>query len=324
MSKIDVASTPVARSWRDIPQTVAPRAMSAEGRRRLAFSTMRLIAVIVTAGALLWGGFEIWRTWETAPHRLAASGQSEPVKTVEVRTDGVLDHAWVTSTLALPRNAGLMDLDLPALQARLTAGGQVHTAVLLRKFPATLAVTLQERTPVVRLRVALGAEEPRDLLVARDGTVFAGTGYAPLLTDSLPWLAGVRLARSGPGFARVPGLETLAELLAVTQANAPALYRSWTVVDLGRLASDGEIVVRMHEGPEVVFGTRDDFFTQVAMLDATLEQLALNPALPRTDRINLAVGGRQVPVAFNGAPARAPQPAARTPSFFPSVPRNSL
>jgi len=323
MSKIDVASTPVARNWRDIPQTVAPRAMSAEGRRRLAFSTVRLVAAIVVTVALLWGGFEIWRTWESAPYRLAASSQSEPVKTIELRTDGVLDHAWVTSMLALPRDAGLMDLDLPALQARLTAGGQVHTAVLLRKFPATLAVTLQERTPVVRVRAALGAEPPRDFLVARDGTVFAGAGYAPVLTESLPWLDGVRLVRSGPGFARVPGLEILADLLAVTQANAPALYRSWTVVDLGRLASDGEIVVRAREVPEVVFGTRDDFFTQVAMLDATLEQLALNPALPRANRINLAVGGRQVPVAFNGAPARAPEPA-RTPSFFPSVPRNSL
>lgn len=323
MSKLD-SVTPVARSWRDIPQSVAPRAMSAEGRRRRVFSTGKLVATGALTIAAIWGGLEIWRTWETAPQTLAAASKSEPVKTIDLRTDGVLDLDWVRGVLVLPRNAALMELDLSVLQSRLAASGQVRTAVLVRKFPSTLVVTLQERTPVVRIRAALGGAEPSDLVVARDGTVYAGSGYASDLIDSLPWLAGVSLTRAGDGFAPLKGLDTLAELLAVTQANAPALYRSWNVVDLARLATDGEIIVRSEAVPEVVFGTRDDFFTQVALLDSTIEQISLNPALGRPSRINLAVGGRQVPVAFGGAPARVPEAAPKTPTFFRPPPRISL
>jgi cell division protein FtsQ len=122
--------------------------------------------------------------------------------------------------------------------------------------------------------------------------------------------------------APLVGVETLAELLAVTQANAPGLYRSWKVVDLSRLSTDGEILVQSDAVPEVVFGTRDDFFTQVALLDSTIEQISLNPALGRPSRINLAVGGRQVPVAFGGPALRAPAPAPA--SYFRPLPRISL
>lgn len=323
MSKLDSAS-PVARSWRDIPQSVAPRAMSAEGRRRLVFSTGKLAATCFVAAITLWGGFEIWRTWETAPQTLAAASDSEPVKTIELRTDGVLDLDWVKGVVALPRHAALMELDLSALQARLLSSGQVRTAVLVRKFPSTLVVTLQERTPVVRIRAALGGAAPSDLVVARDGTVYAGSGYSAELIDSLPWLAGVRLIRAGDGLAPLVGVETLAELLAVTQANAPGLYRSWKVVDLSRLATDGEILVQSDAVPEVVFGTREDFFTQVALLDSTIEQISLNPALGRPSRINLAVGGRQVPVAFGAAAPRAPEPTPQAANFFRPLPRISL
>ncbi|GAB1488006.1 hypothetical protein MASR2M8_04490 [Opitutaceae bacterium] len=313
MSKLD-SVTPVARSWRDIPQTVAPRAMSTAGRRRLAFSTGKLIATCALSVVAVWGGFEVWRTWETSPQAITAAGKGEPVKTIELRTDGVLDLSWVNDVLALPRNVALMELDLPRLQSSLTVSGQVRSAVLVRKFPSTLVVTLQERSPVARIRPETGS----DLVVARDGEVYSGTGYPEDLISSLPWLAGVRLTRTDDGYAPLSGLETLAELLTVTQANAPALYRSWNVVDLSRLSTDGEIIVRSKDIPEVVFGTRDDFFTQVALLDSTIEQISLNPALGQPSRVNLAVGGRQVPVAFGHAPAavRTPEPAKQNPSFF--------
>ncbi len=321
MSKFDTAN-PSARSWRDIPQNVRSEAMSGEGRRRFAFATVRTITLIVITAASAWGGFEVWRIWQDDPQRLAASGKSEPVRSVELRTDGVLDLAWVTHTLDLPADIGLMELDLFALQDRLLAGGQVSRVVLARKFPDTLTVTLEERSPVVRIRAAVGDGAAQDFLVARDGTVFAGNGFSELLTASLPWLAGVELARSGPGFMPLDGLDRVTELLVVAQANTPALYRSWSVVDLSRLASDGEIVVRARDVPEIVFGMRDDFLTQIAFLDSTLEQIAMNPGFPRPTRINLAVGGRQVPVAF-GEPVIA-APSASNQRFFTTPNRNQL
>ncbi len=328
MSKSDPASH-VARTWRDIPQTVAPRAMSTAGRRRLAFSTAKTIAAVVIGGVAVWGGFEIWRTLQLEPTRLTSTGKSEPVRHVDVRTDGVLDQAWVTRVLALPAGAALMELDLFALQERLVAGGQVHSAVLSRKFPDTLVVTLQERTPVVRIRAGVGPGEAQDFVVARDGTVYLGVGYSEPLIASLPWLKVSALLRAGDGFVPLEGMQKVADRLVTAQANAPALYRSWSVVDVDGLEADGELRVSCalasHPGQrtEVVFGTREDFLTQVAFLDATLEQISLRPHLPAPARINLAVGGRQVPVAFGDVPGRPASPAQGSPLFFPPK-RSSL
>lgn len=324
MSKSD-SVTPAARTWRDIPQTVTPRAMSRTGRRRLAFSTMKTIAAVVIGGATLWGGFEIWRTLQEAPTRLTAPGKNDPVRHLDVQTDGVLDQAWVARVLALPASAGLAELDLFTLQARLVAGGQVHAAVLSRRYPDTLVVKLQERTPVVRIRAAIGPAEAQDFMVARDGTVYSGVNYPDALMASLPWLKVGSLAASGAGFVPIKGLSTVADLLLTTQANAPALYRSWSIVDLDRLDTDGEIVVTCttasHPGhrTEVIFGTREDFLTQIAFLDSTLEQIAMRPQLPPPARINLAVGGRQVPVSF----AQVSPVADRAPGSLLSSPKRS-
>lgn len=321
MNKFDSVS-PAARTWRDIPQTVASRAMSAEGRRRRAFSAARVVTLLAVVGVSAWGAFEIWKTTQETPQAIAAAGRGEPVKTIELRTDGVLDLAWVGGVLALPRNVALMELDLPGLQTRLMSNGQVQSAVLQRRFPSTLIVTLQERSPVARIRASFDGQVQSDFVVARDGTVYAGSHYQPELIDSLPWLSGVPLTRSGDGFRAIAGMEKLADLLTMAQANTPALYRSWKIVDLTRLAADGEIVVRSDAVPEVIFGVRDDFFTQLALLDATLEQISLNPALGQPSRVNLAVGGRQVPVAFGGPAPRAPERATppTRPALFRTAP----
>ena len=77
------------------------------------------------------------------------------------------------------------------------------------------------------------------------------------------------------------------------------------MVSLARFAADGEIVVTVKDSDltkEVIFGTRDDFYTQVAQLDLIEEEARLHPERGRLRSVNLAVGltvgGRQVPTTF--------------------------
>lgn len=291
--------SPSARSWRDIPQEIAPRAMSRVGRKRSNFRAVRSVLATLVLAALAAGGFELWRTWRDSPQRFTSPIDSQPVRTVTVQTDGVLDRAWAERVMELPRNVGLMELDLYALRMRLTASGQVASAVLTREFPDTLRVVLAERSPVVRLKTQLGSEPPRDFLVARDGTVFLGEGFSPALVASLPWLGGVRLQRERTGFSPLAGMGQVADLLATALGSAPRLYARWRIVSLERLASDGEIVVQSADAGEVIFGTREDFFSQVARLDLILEETASRADRPLRS-VNLAVGPTQVPVAFDG------------------------
>jgi hypothetical protein len=300
---------PPARTWRDIPQNIAPRAMSTEGRKRMAFATFKSVLALAVVCTLAWAGYELFRTWEQDPTKLKAPVKSAPVKMPpKLRTDGVLTQEWVVQTLALPKGIDLMAIDLYAMRERLLATHQVRNAVISRKFPDMLDVVLEERTPVAKIMIQNGNRPAEVQLVARDGIIFTGTGYDADFLKRLPWLDGVSLRRSGNGLAPINGMETVADLLGTARGNVPELYKLWQVVSLARFAADGEIVVTAKDADltkEVIFGIRDDFYTQIAQLDLIEEEARAHPERGRLRSVNLAVGltvgGRQVPTTFQPA-----------------------
>jgi hypothetical protein len=287
-----------ARSWRDIPQDIAPQRMSRVGRRRLNMGLVRIAGLVVALGALSWGGFEIWKTLQHDPQRLTAGNESRPIERIDLQTNGVLDDAWLTETLAIAPGTGLMELDLYALRSRLTASGQVRTAVLVREFPTTLKVTLEERSPVVRMQAKLDDPEPRTFYVAHDGTIYDGQGYETRLVRSLPWLGGVRLRRAHQGFEPLEGIAQLADLLATARGSVPDIFATWRVVSLERLSADGQILVQSTTVPKIIFGVREDFYSQIARLDLILDETGRRTTAPLRS-IDLSVGPSQVPVALN-------------------------
>lgn len=298
MSRPTDRQLPRARSWRDIPQEIEPRRMSRVGRRRLNFALVKTLSLVVALGVIGWGGYEIWQTLQQDPGRLTSVNESRPVEVVDLQTNGVLDEVWLQETLDLAPAAGLMELDLYELRERLTASGQVRTAVLVREFPATLKVTLEERSPVVRLQAKLDAPQPHTFFVAQDGTIYRGHGYATKLVRSLPWLGGVGLRREGDGFVPLAGIDRLADLLSTARGSIPDIFASWRVVSLERLAADGQILVQSSQVPEIIFGVREDFYSQIARLDLILDEIRHRTTAPLRS-IDLSVGAAQVPVALN-------------------------
>jgi cell division protein FtsQ len=310
MSK-SATTAPFARTWQDISQSVNPRAMSKAGRQRRLASTLKFAGVASVLALIVWGAIEIAEKMGSSPNQLGLAESGPPLKDIALTTDGVLDHTWAGRTLVLPKNATLMSLDLYALRTRLLANGQVKAAVLTRNFPATLAINIQERSPVARVQVQVGANPPCAFLVARDGVVYDGKNYDPALLNTLPWLDGVKLVRAGDGFAPIDGMDAVADLLVTARNQAEHLYRTFEVISLARLASDGELVVRSKDIPEITFSTRDDFFRQLARLDYVLDLARAQPDKPLKS-IDLA-NGLQVPVTIdtvarlqNSASAPAP------------------
>jgi hypothetical protein len=314
MNKIETY-TPLARNWRDIPQQIAPEAMSKVGRRRSTLQTLRNGAIVFGALALVVGGFGIWRMWQDDPQRLLATTASEPLKHIEVVTDGVLDREWVIEQMALPKESGLMELDLYALRTRLMKTGQVNLAILTRQFPDTLKVMLEERSPVVRVKARLDGPEIHIFLVSREGTVFRGHGFRAETLGALPWLGGVRLVRNGEGYQPLTGLSQVADLLGTVRAHTPDLFSTWRVISLERLELDGEIEVQTSAIQKIIFGTREGFFAQVARLDLILSQTRVRQQTALKS-INLAVGASQVPVAMM-ARSLDSTPTGQPSVFFP-------
>ncbi len=324
-------TAPEPRTWRDLPQPIKPRAMSREGRKRRVLAAAKSVLAVATLLAVGWGGTELIAVLKKNPARLAAPANSAPVRSVVLRTDGVLDEAWARETLVLAPKVGLMTLDLAALQARLLAGGQVQAAELTRRLPDTLLVTLHERAPVARVMTQAGDDTPRPLLVAQDGTVFDGRGYAPETVEQLPWLDGVKLKKSGPGLAPIRGMDAVADLMLAVRTHVPELARRFRVVSLARLEADGVLVVTSDDVGEVVFGARGNLARQAAQLDYTLA--ATRRQFPvESLRVNLAVGGGQVlvarlmaePPAGRPAPVRRADGTAGVTGFYFPTPKPSV
>jgi cell division protein FtsQ len=265
-------------------------------------SAVRFWTLAGLAFASLLAGYMALRTWRDNPSGLAGPSDTVPLREIVARTDGVLDLAWVKRTLAVKPGVGIMTLDLVALKERLLASGQVRTAVVTRRFPDVITVVMEERSPVLRVEDGGRAS----LFVARDGAVFTGEGYDEALVAGLPWLDGVQLSRdaSGRGFARIDGLLAVSDLLGTARSTAPALARSFHSVSLVRYSRDRLIVVSTAEVAEIYFGAQAElgYFQQLARLDYILDELRSRPGSQQTVRsINLSLGGRQVPVAFEAS-----------------------
>jgi hypothetical protein len=90
-----LVNAPQARSWRDIPQPVKARAMSREGRWRLASSLARVLAGVVVVLVVALGAWQVAAALQENPRLMPAAARTGPVKNFLLKTnaDGVLDAA---------------------------------------------------------------------------------------------------------------------------------------------------------------------------------------------------------------------------------------
>ena len=295
--------------------------MSSEGRRRLVMGMLRAATGILVLGAVAWGAWQISDVLRN-PASAPEGSKSDRIRSLVLVTDGVLDKSWLAKTLAIPADATLMGTDLIQLRARVLGDFQVRTAAVVRNFPDSIVVRISERSPVARIMAQSGGEAPRALLVSRDGFAFAGTGFDPDMVATLPWLDGVRLVRDGTAFAPIQGMAAVADLLASAKLEAEGLYRTWQVVSMARLASDGLIEVHTRAGMKAIFGTTEDYLRQIARLDLLLDE-STDPTRPLT-QVDLSLGP-QVPVAYGTvAPTmdgpRPAAPASAVPAASPAGP----
>jgi hypothetical protein len=315
----DNFSEPPGRSWRTIRQEVSAPAMSAKGLQRQVAGWLKVGLLSISLGLAVWGLVALVHSWETDRAALTTAVHSAPVREVVLITDGVLTQQWVKGVLVLPKQTSLMALDLPALRDKLLLHGQVRSAVLTRNFPDTLVVSLQERSPVVRIQASEGFGSTKQFLVAKDGVVYEGLNYDRKLIASLPWLDGVRLVKNGSGFTPIAGMADVSTLLSTAQLQAPQLYRSWLVVSLARLAEADEITVKSHDVLQIIFSRNRDFYKQVAQLDHIID--ATRAIEPNLQSVNLTLEGH-VPVRLSGTPDELA--AAVRPEFSLQPPQRKL
>ena len=299
-------------TWRHLARQPSPAPATSISKKRLTRSMLKKLALILSLCLLAILAFEIHSTWQNNPADVKAPVKDKPLKHITLRSNGVLDHAWAASILAIPPDTDMMALDITALHNRLLSSQQVLTASLARHFPDTLAITIEERAPVARLVIQQEPGGPREeLLVATDGTVYAGANYPPQSLAGLPYLADVNLLRVSSGaheYLPLAGIDFIARLVSDARINTPALYATWRSISLKRYDDDHVLIVRTNRAAHIIFTIREDFIQQLARLDHILDTLSRSPPHPSRGpvrTIDLSVGqtasGIQVPVTFYSA-----------------------
>ena len=190
-------------SWRTIRQNVSAKGETKHAKTRTRARTNHLAALMILF-ALVVGGVTtgIWYI-NSGPEPVSSKIKANPIEAIVLLTDGVLSDEWINRRLQIPAETGLMEVDIQAIKDRLVSDGQVEAATISRRFPSTLVVSLNERSPLARV-VTQGADGRVDnFLVAVDGVVYRGHGYDPQHLESLPFLDGIRLVRRGDGFAPI-------------------------------------------------------------------------------------------------------------------------
>jgi len=282
-----------ANTWKDIDQSVKPKAMSSASERRVWIGRAKLFGGILFLGAVLAGALHYAPQIEGGSDVIAKAGESLPVANIDVQTDGNLEREHLLRALDVPEEANLLSVDLESMKERLESIGQVEKAVITRRFPDTLEVTVSERTPIMRLLVQRSNGETLNLFVDTQGVVFEADRLDPRISRRLPFLFGVDLSKKEEGFSDVRDIEPLADLLSEAQAIAPHIYSTWRIMSLeqeDRLIAKGKFV------KEVVFDRNTDFRDQLAKLDYILDYHRGNGSGP-LKRIDLTLGD-QVPVTL--------------------------
>ncbi|MDR1009766.1 MAG: FtsQ-type POTRA domain-containing protein [Opitutaceae bacterium] len=312
MKHLPIPPTPSPNSWRRLARQSAPPASTPISQKRQTRDMIKKIALCMLLGIAAIITFEIYTAWERNPASVKAPVRDTPLKDIAFQSNGVLDRAWAIRTLALPAGIDMMELDLSALRARLLANPQVCAAVLSRQFPDTLAITLEERSPVARLIIQQTTGEREELLVATDGVIYSGVNYAPATLATLPYLADVALFRTASGaheYLPLNGIDFVARLVDEARVNIPDRYATWKSISLKRYDEDRLLIVNTNGSYQITFSARDEvanlLIHQIARLDYMLDDLArtATPARGALRAIDLSVGLTasgiiQVPVTF--------------------------
>ncbi|MEX0330007.1 MAG: cell division protein FtsQ/DivIB [Puniceicoccaceae bacterium] len=151
---------------------------------------------------------------------------------VKFASDGVLTENWFRDSFSDTLRMELRQIDVGVLKEQLERYGQVSTAEVTLSLPSHIEVALEEREPILRMRVRNEDGSSSTLLIARDGTIYRGALYPAETLRNLPGVAGLRVRKDGTGYQPVTGLEAVAFLLDTAQKRLPAVYRHWQVVDL--------------------------------------------------------------------------------------------
>lgn len=296
-----------SNSWHSIDQSSA-RISNSEVKKRRFTSWLRLVVISFSSFAFI--SILIISIYFLNKHFLprALTPFSSSITDIHIQTNGVLTKNLIVPFLDLPKDSGILNIDIFALKQKLQTIPQVQSAVAEREFPNRLKITLTEHIPILKL-IALNKKGQKEgLLISADGHVFKGHNYPSTFIKNLLYLKGVapkRLANNQ--FKQMPFIPKIAELIKEAREKTPEIYTDWKFIIVDNsfelIQNNTEnyysyIKVLSFSGMEIIFAPKD-FSMQLERLDAIIT-FANTQHLSQIERIDLSLDNQvAVKVARN-------------------------
>lgn len=281
-------------SWRKIDQRSTQRGMSQSAAQKRKASNLNVLkrAILPLSVLGLIAGAVVLLT------QLNFSGPSggQSISQIAYESNGHLPAKWLQKQLKLRKGTTLMDVDIFELKGRLEGHGQVKSAIIERKFPSTLVVSLTEHLPIAKL-AALGEDgKARLLLASGDGVLFTPEFITKDELAALPYLEDVSIFQDiNGGFKPLEQMGSIAELLRTARTEYPHLYGQWKSLSLKHFKSAKSMVssliyVHTQGMGELIFDIKD-FASQLTRLDE-IYRYASTKHLRSIERIDLSLGSQ--------------------------------
>ncbi len=278
-------------SWRGIRQSSSKRKAQRPirwGRLLRAAAIGVLVAAILAVLSL-----SLWQLSWSVLLSLSQHEDQAVLKRVYFETNGVLDEAWLEPVIEPLQGTAIESIDIDTLRQRLESVGQVAQARVVRVYPDSLRILLKEHSPVVRLAVPSGPNGAYQLLLVSDqGVVYKGINVPAASLRRMPFLGGASVQRMGEGYAPVPGMPMVHELLELGRQLLPQQVGQWQVVDISRFSGQagqlGDVLmIRTQSGEQLILPT-EHFEHSLRRLERIYEERSLGN-IPAFNQIDLAL-----------------------------------
>ncbi len=140
---------------------------------------------------------------------------------VKFSSDGMLTETWFRSTIPLPWREQLMKVDLVRLQQEILRYSQVEAVELIREFPSSINVRIQEKKACAKILLSQKGKR-KLLLITLDGKLFSPIGYTRSLLAVLPTVSGLHKGLLEQ--QKIVQFEAIAQFIKQLQMEAPDVY----------------------------------------------------------------------------------------------------
>ena len=251
--------TPSRSDWRSLvdgPNKKKPKTVTVGASIRIFLQKLKFFVMLALFGALC---YTVYVLYSTSFFDDIIGTDSEKIKHIEFKTDGVITSKWIGSYVhykdLLSRNKTLAEADIFAIKNALENLTQIKKATVERVYPDKLRITVSEQRPMAK---AITQKDMRTILyiVSPEGVFYEPICMNETYVKDMPLITGYQLNFNGRTPQELKCAPKIVEFLAYSQSRMP--MQKWKSINIRDLESVAPILVASTENDvKIIFAPKD-------------------------------------------------------------------